>query len=156
MAIIQNILRNLQGINEMGEKGLESLKQKLKNFEKALLSLEEILVKVKLQKDTEDFSVYRDSTIKRFEYSLEVARKLMSKYIEYVDKKINGQKLVLKQAFEFDLIEDDIWFTMIDDRNMTTHEYDEQIAMQLLDSIYKYETVLRKFLEIMQSKINEL
>jgi len=140
----------------MGEKGLESLKQKLKNFEKALLSLEEILVKVKLQKDTEDFSVYRDSTIKRFEYSLEVARKLMSKYIEYVDKKINGQKLVLKQAFEFDLIEDDIWFTMIDDRNMTTHEYDEQIAMQLLDSIYKYETVLRKFLEIMQSKINEL
>jgi len=156
LAIIQNILRNLQGINEMGEKGLESLKQKLKNFEKALLSLEEILVKVKLQKDTEDFSVYRDSTIKRFEYSLEVARKLMSKYIEYVDKKINGQKLVLKQAFEFDLIEDDIWFTMIDDRNMTTHEYDEQIAMQLLDSIYKYETVLRKFLEIMQSKINEL
>ena len=87
----------------MEERGLESLKQKLKNFEKALLSLQEILVKVKLQKDTEDFSVYRDSTIKRFEYSLEVARKLMSKYIEYVDKKINGQKLVLYEIISFSL-----------------------------------------------------
>ena len=140
----------------MGEEGLISLKQKLKNYEKSLLSLEDILVRIKSHRDSEEFRIYRDSVIKRFEYSLEVARKLMSKYIEYVDKKINGQKLVLKQAFEFDLIENDIWFTMIDDRNMTAHEYSEDIAIELLESIYEYAEVLRDFYKVMQNKIKEL
>ena len=140
----------------MSNLGLISLEQKLQNYEKALLSLEEILVKIESKKDDEDFKVYRDSVIKRFEYSLEVARKLMSKYIEYVDKKINGQKLVLKQAFEFDLIEDKIWFIMIDDRNMTTHEYSEEIANELLESIVIYAQRLREFYTVMKIKVNEL
>ncbi len=140
----------------MGEIGLISLKQKLENYEKAILSLEDIIIKVQSKQEDEDYVIYRDSTIKRFEYSIEVARKLMSKYIEYVDKKINGQKLVLKQAFEFDLIEDKIWFTMIDDRNMATHEYSEDIAIELLESIYIYALRLREFCTVMQSKVNEL
>ena len=140
----------------MSEVGLISLKQKLVNYQKALLSLEEILNKIESKRDDEDFSIYRDSAIKRFEYSLEVARKLMSKYIEFVDRKINGQKLVLKKAFEFDLIENDIWFTMIDDRNMTTHEYSEEIAKELQDSIYIYAQRLKEFNIIMQAKIAEL
>jgi len=140
----------------MSNEGLISLKQKLKNYEKALLSLEEIILKIESHKESEDFKVYRDSVIKRFEYSLEVSRKLMSKYIEFVDKKINGQKLVLKKAFEFDLIEDDIWFTMIDDRNITTHEYSEELATELLESIYIYALKLREFCTVMQGKIKEL
>ena len=140
----------------MSKLGLISLQQKLQNYEKALLSLEYILVKIESKREDEDFKIYRDSAIKRFEYSLEVARKLMSKYIEYVDKKINGQKLVLKQAFEFDLIEDKIWFTMIDDRNMTTHEYSEEIANELLESIVIYAQKLREFYTVMKIKVNEL
>ena len=140
----------------MSNVGLISLQQKLKNYEKALLSLEYILVKIESKREDEDFKIYRDSAIKRFEYSLEVARKLMSKYIEYVDRKINGQKLVLKQAFAFDLIEDKIWFTMIDDRNMTTHEYSEEIANELLESIVIYAQRLREFYTVMKIKVNEL
>ena len=140
----------------MSNVGLISLQQKLKNYEKALLSLEYILVKIESKREDEDFKIYRDSAIKRFEYSLEVARKLMSKYIEYVDRKINGQKLVLKQAFAFDLIEDKIWFIMIDDRNMTTHEYSEEIANELLESIVIYAQRLREFYTIMKIKVNEL
>lgn len=140
----------------MNEEGLISLKQKLQNYKKALLSLEDILLRIKSHKDSEDFTIYRDSVIKRFEYSLEVARKLMSKYIEFVDRKINGQKLVLRQAFEFDLIEDDIWFTMVDDRNMTTHEYDEKIANELLENIYVYAVKLREFCSVIEGKIEEL
>lgn len=140
----------------MSEEGLISLKQKLQNYKKALLSLEDILLKIKSHRESEDFTIYRDSVIKRFEYSLEVARKLMSKYIEFVDRKINGQKLVLRQAFAFDLIEDDIWFTMVDDRNITTHEYDEKIANELLESIYVYAVKLREFCSVIEGKIEEL
>ena len=140
----------------MSETGLVSLKQKLSNYDKALFSLEEILEKIESKRDDEDFKIYRDSAIKRFEYSLEVARKLMSKYIEFVDKKINGQKLVLKKAFEFDLIEDNIWLIMIDDRNLTTHEYSEALAEELLKDIYTYAIKLREFYTVIESKIDEL
>ena len=140
----------------MSETGLVSLKQKLSNYDKALFSLEEILEKIESKRDDEDFKIYRDSAIKRFEYSLEVARKLMSKYIEFVDKKINGQKLVLKKAFEFDLIEDNIWLIMIDDRNLTTHEYSEALAEELLKDIYTYAIKLREFFTVIESKIDEL
>ena len=140
----------------MSETGLLSLKQKLSNYKKALTSLEEILEKIETKRYDEDFQIYRDSAIKRFEYSLEVARKLMSKYIEFVDKKINGQKLVLKKAFEFDLIEDNIWLIMIDDRNMTTHEYSETIAEELLEDIFTYTIRLKEFQNIITSKIDEL
>ncbi len=140
----------------MSQAGLESIKQKLSNYEKALVSLDEILEKIKSKHDDEDYKIYRDSVIKRFEYSLEVARKLMSKYIELVDKKVNGQKLVLKKAFEFDLIEDKIWFIMIDDRNITTHEYSEALAEELLKDIYLYAKRLREFHDVIASKIDEL
>ena len=140
----------------MSETGLVSLKQKLLNYEKALVSLEEILEKIKSKRNDEDFKIYRDSAIKRFEYSLEVSRKLMSKYIEHVDKKINGQKLVLKKAFEFDLIEDKIWLIMIDDRNLTTHEYSEALAEELLEDIYTYAKKLREFYNVIEPKIDEL
>ena len=141
----------------MSPSSLESLKQKLQNYDKALVTLEINIVKIKNRpKEDDDFDIYRDSTIKRFEYSLEVARKLMSKYIEYVDKKVNGQKLVLKKAFEFDLIEDDIWFEMIDDRNITTHEYSEALAMELLENIYIYALKLREFYNVMQREISKL
>ena len=140
----------------MHSQGLVSLKQKFSNYQKALLSLEEILEKIESKRHDEDFKIYRDSAIKRFEYSLEVARKLMSKYIEFVDKKINGQKLVLKKAFEFDLIEDKIWFIMIDDRNLTTHEYSEELEEELLVSIYTYAIKLKEFYNVIESKIDEL
>ena len=143
--------------NEMDMENLNKLKRNAQNTKKALLSLEDILQNIKQKsKDDNDFIVYRDSAIKRFEYTIEVSRKLMSYYIEYIDKKINGQKLVLKKAFEFDLIEDKIWFTMIDDRNMATHEYSEDIAIELLESIYIYALRLREFCTVMQSKVNEL
>lgn len=141
----------------LSSSSLESLKQKLQNYDKTLLTLEINIVKIKNRpKEEDDFDIYRDSTIKRFEYSLEVARKLMAKYIEYVDKKVNGQKLVLKKAFEFDLIEDDIWFEMIDDRNITTHEYSEALAMELLENIYIYALKLREFYNVMQREISKL
>ncbi len=140
----------------MSETGLVSLKQQLLNYNKTLLSLEENLEKINSKRNDQDFEIYRDSAIKRFEYSLKVALDLMSKYIEFVDQKINGQRLVLKKAFEFDLIEDKIWLIMIDDRNLTAHEYSEALAEELLKDIYTYALKLREFYTVIESKIDEL
>jgi len=136
---------------------LNKLRRNLENTKKALLSLEDILRQISSKsRDDNDYEIYRDSAIKRFEYTIEVSRKLMSYYLEYIDKKINGQKLVLKKAFEFDLIDDKIWFTMVDDRNLTTHEYSEEIALTLLKDIFIYAKKLREFYEIINRLIKEL
>ncbi len=143
--------------NEIDIENLNKLKRNAQNSKKALLSLEDILQDIENKpREDKDFIIYRDSAIKRFEYTIEVSRKLMSYYIEYIDKKINGQKLVLKKAFEFDLIEDKIWFTMIDDRNIVTHEYSEEIAVTLLNDIFIYAKKLREFYDTIEKLINKL
>ncbi|MEA3228423.1 MAG: HI0074 family nucleotidyltransferase substrate-binding subunit [Campylobacterota bacterium] len=142
---------------EFDTENLKKLKRNAKNTQKALLSLEDVLQDIKNKsREDRDFVIYRDSAIKRFEYTIEVSRKLMAYYIEYVDKKINGQKLVLKKAFEFDLIEDKIWFTMVDDRNLVTHEYSEAIAVTLLEDIFVYAKKLRVFYETIDKLIENL
>jgi len=136
----------------------EKLLQNLRNYEKALVSLETNIVKIKAvdMESFEDFDIYRDSTIQRFEYTMESARKLMANYIEYVDGKVAGQQKILKAAFEHDLIDDDIWFKMVEDRNSTSHEYDEKIAQELLEKIYVYAVQLRVFFETAKAEIEAL
>jgi nucleotidyltransferase substrate binding protein (TIGR01987 family) len=140
----------------MSESSLESLKQKLEDYNRAVNSLESIIETIKTKTNDEYFDVFRDSVIKRFEFSIETAKKLMGKYIEYIDTRINGQKMILKKAFEFDLIEDKIWFEMIDDRNITAHEHSEVLAMELLNSIYTYALKLREFNTIITREIAKL
>jgi nucleotidyltransferase substrate binding protein (TIGR01987 family) len=135
----------------------QKLKQNLSNYNRALLSLESNIKKIKkMKEDMEDFDIYRDSTIQRFEYSIELAKKLMANYIETIDRRVHGQRIIIKKAYEFELIESEIWFEMIDDRNITSHEYSEALAKALLYKIYDYAIELREFYCVIEKKIEEL
>ena len=127
----------------MPDTSLVGLKQTLFKYRKALHTLDEVLNKIEYKRTHEDFQIYQDSAIKRYEYTSKAVLKLMSRYIEYVDKKVNDPILVIKKAFEFDLIEDNIWLIMIDDRNLTTHEYSKTIADELLKDINTYAIKLK-------------
>jgi len=130
--------------------------QNLQNYERALISLETNIIKLKaMAKEEEDYDIYRDSTIQRFEYSIESAKKLMSNYIEYEDGvKIAGQNRIIKEAFKFDLIDDDIWFEMVDDRNITAHEYSEKLAQEIAEKIFIYAIKLRIFHDTIKNMID--
>jgi len=129
--------------------------QNLQNYEKALISLETNILKLKAMNiDEEDYDIYRDSTIQRFEYSIESAKKLMGNYIEYEDGvKVAGQNKIIKEAFKFDLIDDDIWFEMVDDRNITAHEYSEKLAQEIAEKIFNYAIKLRIFHDTIKTMI---
>ncbi len=129
--------------------------QNLQNYEKALISLETNILKLKAMNiDEEDYDIYRDSTIQRFEYSIESAKKLMGNYIENEDGvKVAGQNKIIKEAFKFDLIDDDIWFEMVDDRNMTAHEYSEKLAQEIAEKIFNYAIKLRIFHDTIKTMI---
>ncbi|MBL8694391.1 MAG: nucleotidyltransferase substrate binding protein [Planctomycetes bacterium] len=77
----------------------------------------------------------RDATIHRFEFTFEVIWKTLKLYLERQGHDCGGPRQTLKKAFAESLIstpeEADRWFQMLEDRNLTTHAYDEALANQI-------------------------
>jgi hypothetical protein len=77
----------------------------------------------------------RDATIQRFEFTFEVIWKTMKLYLERQGYECGGPRSTLKKAFAENLIptpeEADRWLQMLEDRNLTTHAYDETLARQI-------------------------
>jgi len=82
--------------------------------------------------------------IQRFEFTFELAWKLMKSYAEYqgTDKEIMGSRDAIRWAFENKLIADsNIWMEMVKRRNDTSHTYDEdtasEVVLRIKDSYYQ-------------------
>jgi nucleotidyltransferase substrate binding protein (TIGR01987 family) len=109
----------------VGEK-VERLEQQRGYFEQALARLQEALAEP-------ESSFVRDSIVKRFEITFEMAWKTMFRFL--VDK---GERVapkawdVLPVAFESLLIDDPaLWDRMRQYRNDTSHEYNEAKAVEI-------------------------
>ncbi len=76
--------------------------------------------------------ILRDATIQRFEFTFEAAWKTLQLFLLHQGLEATGPRQVLKQAFAFGLIqtpdEADVWLAMLEDRNLTTHTYREDLA----------------------------
>ena len=111
----------------------------LVNFSKALQRLKEAIA---LFEQNSENDVVRDGVIQRFEFTYELAWKAAKEYIEYegiVGK--NYPRAVIKEAFALQLITDeDNWITMINDRNMTSHIYKEEMAEEIAQRIVEIYT----------------
>jgi nucleotidyltransferase substrate binding protein (TIGR01987 family) len=107
----------------------------LSALEKALASLDKAIERSKnLPEDDE----IRDSVIHRFEYSYELAWKMMKRQLE-IDLPTNIDILtfkdVIRKAAEMNLISDpEIWFEYRRMRNITSHAYDEIKAIQVYNT----------------------
>lgn len=79
----------------------------------------------------------RDGVIQRFEFCTELAWKTTREYlIEQGYTEINSPKSVMKQAYADHLIEDETsWLELLNDRNITSHLYDEESAQEIFENI---------------------
>ena len=114
------------------ENTLPRWEQKLNSYRKALGRLAEV-VNVMKARQLNDFEA--DGLIQRFEFTFELAWKLMKSYADYqgTDKEIMGSRDAIRWAFENKLIEDsDVWMEMIKRRNDTSHNYDEDTAADVV------------------------
>ncbi|MDD8018579.1 MAG: HI0074 family nucleotidyltransferase substrate-binding subunit [Bacteroidota bacterium] len=92
----------------------------------------------------------RDSAIKRFEFTTELAWKLIQVYLREQRIVCRSPKECLREAYAFGLIEDDDrWLQMIDDRNITVHTYNETTA----DEVYSRLSMYLELFEILKLKI---
>jgi nucleotidyltransferase substrate binding protein (TIGR01987 family) len=83
----------------------------------------------------------RDATIRRFEFTFEVVWKTLKLYLERQGHECGGPRPTLKKAFAENMIptpEDaDGWLQMLEDRNLTSHAYDEELARGIYGRIVR-------------------
>lgn len=101
-------------------------KQRFKQFEKAYALLQAAI------------SVERPSVIERagliqfFEMAFELGWKLLKDYQEAEGFVIRSPRDAIKQAFQSGLVSDGhSWINALEDRNLTTHTYNEQTAIEV-------------------------
>lgn len=126
---------------------------KLDKFEKGLSSLIEMIdfdssFDNSLEKLDE---AIRDSIIKKFEHTFELALKTIREYLKKEGyEEFNSPRKILKQAFEINLITDEeIWSNMLEARNSTIYRYDESQA------IFYEDVIKKKYILVLKSLLKE-
>lgn len=119
--------------------------QKIENYRHAVAQLEQAVAVY--SKDQSD-SLYRDGLIQRFEFTVELAWKSLKEYLEDQGSVITmaSPRAVLKDAYTAGIIMDtETWDAIIRSRNVTSHVYDEQTAIDVAVQICSdYLPVLKK------------
>ncbi|SHG46744.1 nucleotidyltransferase substrate binding protein, HI0074 family [Thermosyntropha lipolytica DSM 11003] len=128
----------------------ERLKEKFAEYKKAVYKLKEAL-----EEDVSNPLLY-DGVIQRFEFTYELAWKLMKLYLESEGiVTVNSPRSAFKEAFAVGIItEGETWIDMINARNLTVHTYNEQMAKEIYDRVKdKYYPVFFAFANKMGEKI---
>ena len=78
----------------------------------------------------------RDAALQRFEFSFELAWKAIQEALKKEDLGCQSPKSCLRAAFAQGWIEDeDAALAMLDDRNLTSHTYNEALALAVFDRL---------------------
>ncbi|MCG2713041.1 MAG: nucleotidyltransferase substrate binding protein [Candidatus Omnitrophica bacterium] len=118
----------------------ERIKELYADYKQALERLNEAL-----KEDIDKNKIAVDGTIQRFEFTFELSWKLCKVILRYNGVEAETPRMVIKEAFKSGLITDgDGWIDMLEDRNKTSHIYDEPQALTIYEKIKKTHTRLFK------------
>ena len=106
---------------------------------KALSRLEEILKKP-MEADRSNI----DASIQRFEFTIELFWKLLKRILADLGQEATYPREVLQAAYAGNLIENEsAWIRMLEDRNQTSHAYNEELADAIYGRIKTYFPILK-------------
>lgn len=110
-------------------------------FERALSRLEEALAK------PED-PIVRDACIQRFEFTYEMAWKALHRYALAEGIECVSPRDCFRVGFRLGVIDrDEQWMAMVEDRNRTSHTYDEDSAKAIYRALAGYAALLKRLLQ---------
>lgn len=111
-------------------------------------------LKEAINDDLSKGSIVIDGTIQRFEFTFELSWKLAQAILLLKGTGANSPRDIIKEAFKAKIIDDgNGWMDMLEDRNKSSHIYDEEIAVEIYRRIKdKHYNNLKSF-EINSSKI---
>jgi nucleotidyltransferase substrate binding protein (TIGR01987 family) len=113
------------------------------------------IVERKAEFEEEGFAdVYLDIVVKRFEFTYEMAWKALKRNLSFLGVEAKSPRMVFKEAFLQNLIEDEeVWLSMIEQRNLSSHIYDEFEIREILD---KTESYKQAFLKLKESLVKSI
>lgn len=127
--------------------------QRFRNFRSALYRLGKAveIVTEQINEDEEVDDLLKEGLIQRFEYTHELAWKVMKDYAEYQGyTDIRGSRDAFRKAFDMGLVTDKSWMDSIIDRNLKSHNYDEDTAEDICENIVDvYYPLFVKFEKVM-------
>ena len=131
---------------------MEKLERRIKETDKALATLREIL--------EQPYSVIvRDATIQRFEYTFESFWKLLREYLRECEGIIsNSPKSCFREALSAGLIGEEQTMTcleMTDDRNLTSHAYIEEVAEQIYRKLESHTKLMDDLFDLIKRRIKD-
>lgn len=115
-------------------------RQRFQNFQNALRRLNEAGEIVNRASGSpipaESVQLLKEGLLQRFEFTQELAWKVMKDYMEYQGiPGLMGSRDTFRNALKLGIINDERWLNSITDRNITSHAYDESEAGIIYDNV---------------------
>lgn len=99
--------------------------QLFQNYQKALQKLRSAI----LENDANPIDILKEGIIHRFEFTHELAWKVMKDYLQYeCIQNLTGSRSSIREAFNKGLIiKGQVWMDMIESRNKAVHTYNQDV-----------------------------
>jgi nucleotidyltransferase substrate binding protein (TIGR01987 family) len=108
---------------------MKAIEISVSNHEKAVTKLSNGI-------DQAENELDRDGVIQRFEFTFELFWKTLKLVVEYEGFDCKSPRSCIKEAYKRDIIVDgEIYLDMLDDRNLSSHVYDEQTSIEIFERI---------------------
>jgi len=108
---------------------MKAIEISIENYTKALNKLIEGINQANDELD-------RDGVLQRFEFTFELFWKTLKLILKYEGFECRSPRSCIKEAFEKDYIVDsETFLDMLEDRNLSSHVYDEKISLEIYERI---------------------
>ena len=129
--------------------------QRFQNFEKAYQRL--VTAVDRYQKSQSD-ELILEGLVQTYEFTYELAVNTTKDFLIHSGHAdISGSRSVIKQALQDNIVTDgSTWMQAIEDRNLTSHTYNEEIAKAVVTNICsKYFFLIKDLYEYFKERYNE-
>jgi len=130
----------------------QQIKEKLNDFTSALQRLDEALAE-----NPKKGSPIVDGCIQRFEFTFELAWKVARLILMFNGIDARNPRAVIKEAFQQQMIQNgEAWIDMLEDRNKTSHLYDQNESWTIYQKIREMHVkCLKQFEQFVQKTYNQ-
>lgn len=98
----------------------------------------------------------RDAAIQRFEFTFELAWRATARAARREGIECGSPRQALRAAVKLGWIADEpVWLDMLDDRNRTSHTYNEQTAEEIFSRLADYRAKLTALLERLKEAVSD-
>lgn len=98
----------------------------------------------------------RDSAVKRFEFTFELFWKCLQAYCAFQGIECISPRESIRQAFRLKVLSNDgTFFEMLEDRNLSSHSYNEKVADEIYSKLKRYSHAMETVIENVRKGIKE-